>query len=234
MSRPLSPSPSSRLPKPRSVAPIRRAPRQQRSQQMVDAILTAARMLVIKHGVSGLTTNAVARLAGVSIGSLYQYFPSKRAIVEELRRRHQQVGEQIFRAEALRLMDQPVQVATRRFVEKMIEVHRAEPELHKALELDGRNAGYSEWERQAMQLIRLYYERHRSELAVDDLDLAALLVSVTSEAVTHAVVVERPDLLRDQKLADGLVRMLLGYLTAQVDEHVPNDPVSSLAARRGS
>ncbi|MET0282890.1 MAG: TetR/AcrR family transcriptional regulator [Polyangiales bacterium] len=180
---------------------------------MVDAILTAARLLVVKHGLENLTTNAVARLAGVSIGSLYQYFPSKRAIVAELRNQHQRMGEQIFRAELVMLIDKPVPVATRRFVEKLIEVHRKEPELHRALEMEGRSGGYGEWERQAVQLIRLYYERHRAELTVDDLDLASFLVSATSEAVTHAAVMERPDLLRDDKLVEGLTRMLLAYLT---------------------
>jgi AcrR family transcriptional regulator len=192
---------------------MRRAPSQERSQQMVDAILTAARLLVVKHGLENLTTNAVARLAGVSIGSLYQYFPSKRAIVAELRNQHQRMGEQIFRAELVLLIDQPVQVATRRFVEKLIEVHRKEPELHRALEMEGRSGGYGDWERQAVQLIRLYYERHRAELTVQDLDLASFLVSAASEAVTHAAAMERPDLLRDDKLVDGLTRMLLGYLT---------------------
>jgi AcrR family transcriptional regulator len=202
-------------------AHVRRAPRQERSQSMVDAIVTAAKQLVIKHGVDGVTTNAVARLAGVSIGSLYQYFPSKRAIVAELRKRHQQAGEQMFRAEAIQLLNVPVQAATRRFVEKMIEVHRSEPALHRALELDGRSPGYGDWERQAVQLIRVYYERHRSELAVTDLDLASFLVSVTTEAITHAAVLERPDLLNDGKLADGIVRLLLGYLTANVEERAP-------------
>lgn len=199
----------------------RRTPRQERSHFTVDAILTAAKTLVIRHGVAGFTTNGVARLAGVSIGSLYQYFPSKRALLTELRRQHQQHGERIFRAEAQALMDQPVQVATRRFVELMVAVHRAEPELHRALELDGRNPGYGDWERQAIQLIRLYYERHRHELAVTDLDLAAFLVSVATEAITHGAVVERPELLRDDKFVDGIVRLILGYLTADVSEQPP-------------
>jgi len=96
---------------------------------MVDAILTAAKLLVVKHGVDGLTTNVVDRLAGVSIGSLYQYFPGKRALLTELRKRHQQLGEQVFRAEAVAMFNQPVAVAARRLVERMIEVHREEPEL---------------------------------------------------------------------------------------------------------
>jgi AcrR family transcriptional regulator len=192
---------------------LRRAPRQERSQHLVNAILTAAKALVVKHGVDALTTNGLARAAGVSIGSFYQYFPSKRAVLTELRRRHQQLGEQLFRAEAAELISQPVQVATRRFVEQMIAVHRAEPEVHHALEREGRPVLVGEWERQAIQIVRAYLEQHRAELAVTDLDLAAFLVSVATEAITHAAVLERPDLLKDDRLVDGIVRMLLGYLT---------------------
>lgn len=201
-----------------STTVLRRAPKQERSQHLVDAILTAAKALVVKHGVDALTTNRVARLAGVSIGSFYQYFPSKRAVLAELRRRHQQIGELIFRSEAEQLIDQPVQVATRRFVEQMIAVHRADPELHRALECEGRGARYGQWEREAIALVRLYYEQHRNELAVTDLDLASFLVMVATEAITHAAVLERPDLLGDDRLVDGIVRMLLGYLTAEVIE----------------
>jgi len=207
--------------KPSTTQPIRkkvprrgpRVPQQERSQQLVDAILTAAKQIVAKQGLSALTTSGVARRAGVSIGSLYQYFPSKRAILLELRRRHQDEGRRIFMAEAAALINVPVGPATRRFVEKLFEVHRADPELHRALESEGREHPVNDWERQAMQVVRMYYERHRSELAVTNLDYAAFLVCATTEAITHGAVLERPELLADGKLIDDLVHMLVSYLT---------------------
>lgn len=200
--------------RPKAGKRARRTPRQERSQHVVDVILTAAKQLVVRDGVSKLTTNGVARLAGVSIGSLYQYFPGKRAIIEELRRRHQQVGEQIFTAEARKLMSQPVPAATRHFVEKMIEVHREDPALHQALELEGRNHWVGDWERRAIEIVRAYLELHRAELTVSDLDQAAFMVLVTADSITHAAVMERPHLLSDPALVDGLVHMLTSYLTA--------------------
>jgi AcrR family transcriptional regulator len=191
--------------------PSRRAPRQERSQQTVDAILTATHQLVSEHGIEALTTNAVARRAGVSIGSLYQYFPSKRALVAELRRKHQEAGQVIFRAEALSLLNAPVAVTARRFVEKMIEVHRAEPRLHRALELEGRG-GMGQWEHDALAIIRAYLEHHKAELRVSNLDQAAFVVAATVEAVTHGAVLERPELLHDESLVDGVARMLVAYL----------------------
>ena len=63
----------------------RKRPRQQRSQTTVDAVLTAAEMLLQRGG--PFTTNHIAQRAGVSVGSLYQYFPNKQSIVAALQER---------------------------------------------------------------------------------------------------------------------------------------------------
>ncbi len=65
----------------------RKRPRQVRSVATFEAILEAAARILESLGFAGFNTNAVAELAGVSIGSLYQYFPSKDALIVELIRR---------------------------------------------------------------------------------------------------------------------------------------------------
>lgn len=62
----------------------RKLPRQRRAEATVEAILEAAAQLVAQRGLAGFNTNAVAERAGVSIGSLYQYFPNKDAIMAAL------------------------------------------------------------------------------------------------------------------------------------------------------
>lgn len=62
----------------------RKAPRQARSRKTRDAILRAAGTILAREGLRGLTTNHVARAAGISIGSLYQYYPNKQAIISAL------------------------------------------------------------------------------------------------------------------------------------------------------
>jgi len=58
----------------------RKAPRQRRSAHTVEAILEAAALVLEEEGLDGFNTNAIARRAGASIGTLYQYFPSKDAL----------------------------------------------------------------------------------------------------------------------------------------------------------
>lgn len=65
----------------------RKTPRQSRSRASYEAVLTAAAQILEREGMAGLNTNAVAERAGVSVGTLYQYFPGKEAIAAELVRR---------------------------------------------------------------------------------------------------------------------------------------------------
>lgn len=67
----------------------RKQPRQRRSAATVDAILTAAARVLAAESLAGFNTNRVATVAGVSVGSLYQYFPNKAALVAALIEREQ-------------------------------------------------------------------------------------------------------------------------------------------------
>lgn len=59
----------------------RKLPSQARSRDLVDAMLTATARVLCEEGADALTTNRIAEVAGVSIGSLYQYFPGKEALL---------------------------------------------------------------------------------------------------------------------------------------------------------
>ena len=81
----------------------RKTPTQPRSQQTVAAMLEAAAQVLERDGLEGFNTNAVAERAGVSIGSLYQYFPGKDALTLALMRRE----DERFDAEAALSLSQP-------------------------------------------------------------------------------------------------------------------------------
>jgi AcrR family transcriptional regulator len=79
------PRPKTPMPRPKKAALApRKEPRQSRSVSTVQAILQAAKQVLAKDALSGFNTNRVAEVAGVSIGSLYQYFPNKDALVVAL------------------------------------------------------------------------------------------------------------------------------------------------------
>lgn len=75
-------------PKPREAAPPRRVPSQERGQRRVEALLEAAEALFAEVGYDAATTEAIAERAGASIGSLYQFFPNKRAVFDGVAARY--------------------------------------------------------------------------------------------------------------------------------------------------
>lgn len=95
---------------------LRRTPTRASAEQIVGAILEAASLLLERDGIEGLTTNAVARVAGVSVGSLYQYFPDKHAIVAELARRVEAAALALTAVEMIRLRDASARETTSRIV----------------------------------------------------------------------------------------------------------------------
>ena len=70
----------------RNITPLRKLPQQERSRAMVSVIVEAAAQVLERHGEQGFNTNLIAERAGISIGSLYQYFPNKHAIVVAMAR----------------------------------------------------------------------------------------------------------------------------------------------------
>jgi AcrR family transcriptional regulator len=110
---------------------MRKEPQQARSRATIAAILQAAAHILGERGWEGLTTNAVADLAGVSIGSLYQYFPHKLALAEAVRRRHFDDVLAVLRAAADRQLPRARRIAA--LVDGMISVHSRYPTAHRVL-----------------------------------------------------------------------------------------------------
>ena len=83
---------------------VRRRPQQERSRTRVECILDVALEMIVEAGAENLAMREVARRAGVPIGSVYQYFPSKTAILRELAMRNMQHVSPLLREELAALM----------------------------------------------------------------------------------------------------------------------------------
>lgn len=185
----------------------------------MEAILQATRNLAVRDGLERVTTNAVAKTAGVSIGSLYQYFDNLEAIIAELSRRHVESVLELMFAEVDALAHESLEVGTRRLIRLMVEIHRQDPELHRVIAQSwpslAARTHLSRVEQQLMRTAVAYLEHHRERLVVDDLQRAAFVAIGSIEALTHNAVVMRPELLEGEALVDDISRMVLGYLTGK-------------------
>lgn len=197
----------------------RKSASQERSRATVDALLEATARLLVKEGYDRASTNRIAEVAGVSIGSLYQYFPNKEALVAAVIDRHTQDIAAVTRNALVKAAARPIEVAAREFVSVAIDGHRVNPKLHGVLAEQiprvGRVENIEAIGREAYTLVRGYLEAHRDEIDVTDLDLAAFVLVTVVEALTHAAVLRRPDILSDEKaerFVDDVTRLLVRYL----------------------
>ena len=197
----------------------RKSASQERSRATVDALLEATTRILIKEGYDRASTNRIAEVAGVSIGSLYQYFPSKEALVAAVIDRHTQEIAEVTRNALVKAAARPIEDAAREFVSAAIDGHRVNPKLHGVLAEQipriGRLQKIEAFQQEGYALVRGYLEAHRDEIDVANLDLAAFILVTVVEALTHAAVLRRPDILNDEKakqFVDDATRLVVRYL----------------------
>jgi AcrR family transcriptional regulator len=112
----------------------RKSPRQRRSRAVVEAIVEAAARILETEGPGGFNTNAVARTAGVSVGSLYQYFPNKQALIAELSRRNAEAALHGLAEAADRTAGRPMLERLRAFARFAIAQQGERPRLSRVVD----------------------------------------------------------------------------------------------------
>jgi AcrR family transcriptional regulator len=197
---------------------MRKEGTQERSRDTVQVILQAAAHVFSELGYAGGTTNRIAERAGVSVGSLYQYFPNKNAILVKLARSHidearRLVGGILADAKESNL---PLERLLRSLTGAMVSLHRHDPRLHRVIFEE------TPWEGPLEDVIAEFEEFMVVELKKAVLkapnvettnpDLAARLVAWTIESMAHHFVLYENERFDDEELIDEIVLLVLSYL----------------------
>ena len=194
----------------------RKRPRQTRSKVTVDAILAATARVLVRHGFDGLTTNAVAQAAGVSIGSLYQYFPNKEALVAALIEVTLDDKNASTLAELQRVATLPIPQAVRAMIEQTITSYSVDPDLKRVLLEQvprvGRMKRIAELHEGTHRMATALLASRRDELAIEDPDTAAFVLVAAIEAIAQRAALFHPARLRDPALIDEATAMVTRYL----------------------
>ncbi len=197
----------------------RKTASQARSRATVDALIEATARILVRESFDGASTNRIAAEAGVSIGSLYQYFPSKEALVAAVIDRHNRDLMQVARGVLTQVAALPVEQAVRKLVTIAIEAHRLDPRLHRVLAEQlprtGKLKNMEAFNRENYALFRSYLESHRDEIRAVDLELAAFVCVTSIEALTHRAVLHHPEMLAGEAvtpLVDEATRLIVRYL----------------------
>lgn len=190
---------------------------QARSRNTVEAIVEAAARILARDGWGGLNTNAVARIAGVSIGSVYEYFENKQAILDVILDRHLASGEaRLAGLAGLASAGLSNGEAVRLLVEGFVAVHRDNPRLHRVLSAEVPISGQ---QRDRIDRIR---SRAIALLAgllvgrVERPEIKAAMMIDAADALTHKWFVDEQGVpAQPDEMTRELQQMLHAYLTAQ-------------------
>ncbi len=197
----------------------RKSGTQARSRETVKALVEATARVLVQDGFYPANTNRIADVAGVSVGSLYQYFPSKEALVVAVIERHRTEMMEVLHRTLRSVSAMPLQEAFRALVRMMIDAHRVNPELHRVLVEDvprtGRLGEVETFDRESYAVIRTFLEKRQSEMRKLDLDLAAYICVKSVEALTHGAVADHPQWLADDRVdifVEDVTKLIMGYL----------------------
>lgn len=195
------------------MSPVR-APKQSRSRATYDAILESATRILVESGWQAVNTNAVAERAGVSIGSLYEYFPNKEAIIDAIAMRHINEGKELFSRTAETL---PSMRTTHRLVEALVSaivsVHQGSPDLHRKLSSEVPLSVEVKQEVQQLRQSILTAIAALLSTEVNNPGLVAQILYDSSDAVVHKWYVEESGKdVENEVLKNQLILMLNAYL----------------------
>jgi AcrR family transcriptional regulator len=203
------------------MARIRTAPRkkpaQKRSRATVDAIVDATARVLVRDGYDALSTNRVAREARVSVGSLYQYFPGKEALVAAVM---EQYASRMQENIAARLQDAGTaataeEVATE-MIRAMLAAQQSEPRLHRALVEQVPRIGalrrlhelFTNYER----LVAAWLGENLERIEVKDVDTAAFVLVAAVEGLVNRAILDRAELVSSGKIEEHILRLVLAYV----------------------
>jgi AcrR family transcriptional regulator len=194
----------------------RKQPRQKRSQETVDAILAATAQVLVRHGYEGANTNRIAEAAGVSVGSLYQYFPSKESLVTALIERHMEAMWHIILESSKKVAEAPLEVAVREVIGAIFAAHAVQPKLSRVLREQVPRVGalrqMNEINQRCIELVLTNLEARRAQIAPKDRALASYVVVLTVDALAHAALERHEVAGGNAALLEETTQVVLRYL----------------------
>lgn len=197
---------------------MRKRPQQERSRQMVNALIEATAHCIARQGIDGISTPMIAETAGVSVGSLYQYFDDKESLVEALLEKLADDFASLLNQTLMVQVEADLRTLVRNVIEVTVGLMHSNEGLYlellrnwHRLPVQGATRAL---EQHMLQAGQLYFLKHYREYPVHNLQARLFICfnSVTFSLVR--IIGQESPLLTTWDVVDGLVDMVTGYLDA--------------------
>ena len=221
---------------PAKKSPPRKKPQQARAQQTVNAILEATIQVLEREGPEAATTTRIAEVAGVSVGTLYQYFSHRDAIFDALQER--EFSKALEMTEAIlnegNHVSSPRQVVEQ-CVKGMLSLHTGHPGVHRVLAMAGLRPTKADrlqsFDMRVIGIVR-HFLSVTGSVRRKNVDAAAFVAFQCVRAVLLARLLEPSPGLNDDTMVEELVDLLMRYLVEEEPQHVVANGARSRSSSR--
>jgi AcrR family transcriptional regulator len=194
----------------------RRIPRQDRSRRTVESVLDAATRVLAERGYDGASTNRIAKAAGISNGSLYQYFPNKDAIVIAVLDRFADDLADRLGAQIEATMSEPWEIAGRALLDVQIRLFEENADLLRIIVEQIPRLGpfdkLAALQRRLTDLVRVYLLINREAFREDlDIDATLWIITETVGLLSIKYVLDAPP-IPHERMVDELAELVNGYI----------------------
>lgn len=179
-------------------------------------MLDALEKLLARAPLTTLTTNRIAEVAGVSVGSLYQYFPDKHSLAGALIERKAARDLEALSATLLAKAPDGLEAVMRETVSAMVELHRRDAVLMRALlglvAQTGKTDAVRALAAKGREGLRTLLEAFADQVRDGDREVMTFVGARALEEVIHAAVMERPALLAEQRFKEEVFQLAWRYV----------------------
>jgi len=194
----------------------RRRPTQDRSIAMVNRILEATETVLMELGYDNASTNKIAKQAGISVGTLYHYFPNKKSVVAAVIERFARGAEKAIMTRLMELIGESYSTLSRAVLETYIDFLEQQPQLLRVIVEQTPKIGdshkISSIEKGIAASARRYLTYNQKKLGIENIEAATFLSINTISLLCNRIVLDPPDGVSTQVLIDEIHKMLIRYI----------------------
>ena len=195
----------------------RNRPHQARSRATVEIILDATVRIFESEGAEAATTSRIAEVAGVSVGTLYQYFGNRDAILDALQDREFERATTMMQNVLANPDGASHRTIARSVVEGLLGIYRAAPALHRVLAVEGLRITPAErvqaFDARIVGAIKVFLVNASPSIRRSDVDAAAFVAYQSVRAAMLAYLIEQPPGVSERALVDELTDLVVRYLS---------------------
>ena len=194
----------------------RRQPKRRTGVRIVEAVVQGAEKILSEEGPEALTTERLAKVSGVSVGSIYQYFESKQAVLDELARQVELRALSILKDRVEQAPGMDLESLIELLVGSLLDGDMGDLKMRRALLTEIPRGWFSEesekLDRVTEETVRQLLVARGDAVREGDPQMMVFLCLHTVESTIESAVLRRPELLQDPGFRKELVHMIHAYL----------------------